>query len=141
MTHLRLRMTEDMQVRNFSPKTQRIYLEQVTKFANHFDKSPALLGPEEIRSYQVYLVQDRRVCWSTFNQSVCALRFLYRITLGKDWVIKHIPFPKTEKRLPVVLSLDEMAQFFQAVTNFKHRVIFMTAYSAGLRLSDRKSVV
>jgi site-specific recombinase XerD len=129
-------MTEDMQVRNFSPKTQCIYLEQVTKFANHFGKSPALLGQEEIRSYQVYLVEDRRVCWSTFNQTVCALRFLYSVTLGKDWSIKHIPFPKREKKLPIVLSLQEMSQFLESISNIKHRAILMTAYSAGLRISE-----
>ncbi|MBA3440428.1 MAG: tyrosine-type recombinase/integrase [Pyrinomonadaceae bacterium] len=136
MTPLRQRMIEDMQIRNLSPKTQRNYLDQVAKFAQFFGKSPSLLGPEEIRTYQVYLVQEKQVAWSVLNQAVCALRFFYRITLGKDWAIQRIPAPKTEKKLPVVLSADEVARFFAAIPSLKHRAILMTAYAAGLRVSE-----
>jgi site-specific recombinase XerD len=129
-------MIEDMQIRNLSPKTQRNYLDQVAKFAQFFGKSPSLLGPEEIRTYQVYLVQEKQVAWSVLNQAVCALRFFYRITLGKDWAIQRIPAPKTEKKLPVVLSADEVARFFAAIPSLKHRAILMTAYAAGLRVSE-----
>lgn len=84
MTPLRQRMLEDMRIRNLSPNTQRNYLDQVAKFAQFFGKSPDLLGPEEIRTYQVYLVQEKQVAWSVLNQAVCALRFFYHITLAKD---------------------------------------------------------
>jgi len=136
MTSLRQRMIDDMRVRNLSPKTQAIYCEMVARFAKHFGKSPELLGPEQVRAYQVYLVNEKRVSWSLFNQTVCALRFLYRKSLGRDWAIEHIPFPRQEKRLPVTLSLSEVARFLEAISNIKHRTILMTAYAGGLRTSE-----
>jgi integrase/recombinase XerD len=136
MTPLRQRMIEDMRLRNLSARTQETYVEQTAKFAKYFNKSPELLGLEHIRAYQVYLVEEKKVSWSTFNLAVCSIRFLYRVTLGKDWVIKHIPFQRKEKKLPVVLSLQEVAQFFDSITSLKHKVILMTAYSAGLRTSE-----
>ena len=84
----------------------------------------------------LYLVQDRHVSWTYFNQTRAALRFLYRVTLAKDWVVEGVVCPKQPRKLPVVLSLDEVVRFFQAVTNLKHRAILMTAYAAGLRLSE-----
>jgi site-specific recombinase XerD len=95
-----------------------------------------LLGPEHIRSYQVHLVYNKHVSWSVFNTAVCALRFLYRVTLGKDWAVQHIPYPKKPKRLPEVLSLDEVTRFLESITNLKYRAILMTAYAAGLRTSE-----
>ena len=110
-TPLRQRMIEDMGIRNLSPATQYNYINCVAKYALHFGKSPAVLGPEHIRGYQVHLTQVKRVSWSVFNTAVCALRFLYRITLQKDWAVEHIPYPKKPKRLPEVLSLDEVWRF------------------------------
>lgn len=136
MTPLRQRMIEDMKIRNLCVGTQQRYVGAVAKFAQHFGKSPELLGPEEIRAYQLYLIKEGRISASSLNIAVCALRFLYQITLGKEWAFKHIPFPRVERRLPVVLSLEEVAQFLEAVTNLKYRAILMTAYSAGLRLSE-----
>jgi integrase/recombinase XerD len=136
MTPLRKRMLEDMRLRNLSVRTQKTYIEQVAKFAKYFNKSPEELGPEEIRTYLVHLVEERKVSWSLHNQTVCALRFLYRVTLGKDWTIEHIPHPKKEKRLPVVLSLEEISQLFEAIKSIQYRALLMTAYAAGLRLSE-----
>jgi integrase/recombinase XerD len=136
MTPLRQRMIEDMQVRNLSPHTHYIYLDHVSRFARHFGKSPELLGPAEIRAYQIFLVQDKQVSWSSFIQSVAALRFLYRITLGKEWAIEHIPFPRRQQKLPLVLSISEMLQFFESIKNIKHRAMLMIAYAAGLRVSE-----
>ncbi|MGI8785884.1 MAG: tyrosine-type recombinase/integrase [Acidobacteriota bacterium] len=136
MTPLRQRMLEDMKVRNLARKTQIAYVTQVARFAKYFGKSPELLGPKEVRAYQLYLVEEKRVSWSLFNQATCALRFLYRVTLGKDWAIEHIPFPRQERKLPVVLSPGEVTRFLDAVTNLKHRAILMTAYAAGLRTSE-----
>jgi site-specific recombinase XerD len=129
-------MTEDLKVRNRSARTIQAYTAHVAKFAQHFGKSPELLGPEEIRQYQVYLVDERHVSWSHFNQAVCALRFFYRHTLGRDWAVAHIPFPRQPKRLPVVLSQDEVIRLFDAVRSLKLRAMLMTAYAAGLRLSE-----
>jgi integrase/recombinase XerD len=136
MTPLRQRFIQDMSVRNLSPKTQQLYVECVSLFARHFKKSPEGLGPQQIRDYQLYLVHQKQTSWSRFNQTVCALRFLYRVTLGKDWVITHIPFPRQEKKLPEVLSQSEVAHFLGAVTNLKYRTALATAYAAGLRLSE-----
>ena len=114
MTFLRQRMLEDMQVRNFSPHTQRSYVQQVSQFARHFEKSPDLLGPEEIRSYQLHLTNDRKLAVSSVLLAVAALRFLYIVTLKKDWLITDIiPAPKTPQRLPVVLSSDEVLHFLE----------------------------
>jgi site-specific recombinase XerD len=129
-------MIEDMGVRNLSKATQQVYVERVAHFSKYFGKSPELLGPEHIRSYQVYLVYEKKSSWSLLNQTVCALRFLYRTTLGKDWAVQHIPYARTEKKLPVILSPSEVFRFFQAVTNLIYRVILMTAYAAGLRISE-----
>lgn len=135
-TPLGQRYLEDLQLRNYSPKTQQVYLECVSHFARYFRKYPDRLGPEEIRTCQLYLVHQKKASWSRFNQTVCALRFPFAKTLGKDWSITHIPFPRTEKKLPVVLSPPEVVQFFGAIDSFKYRTLLMTAYAAGLRLSE-----
>ncbi|MBN1459169.1 MAG: site-specific integrase [Armatimonadetes bacterium] len=131
MTPLRQRMIDDMAVRNLSADTIECYVRAVAIFAKHYGKSPQLLGPEEIRKYQVFLVKQRKVSWGVFNQTVCALRFIYGTTLGKDWAIDKIPFPKQPKKLPVVLSVEEVAEFLAAVHNHKHRTIFMTILLGG----------
>lgn len=136
MTTLRQRMTDDLRLRNRSLRTINTYIACVAHFARHFGKSPELLGQEEIRQYQVYLVEQRRVSWSYFNQAVCALRFLYRHTLGRDWVVAHIPFPRQPRKLPVILSQAEVIRFLEASKKIKFRALFMTAYATGLRLLE-----
>jgi len=132
---LRQRMIEDLRIRNLSEATQKNYIYQVAAFARHFKRSPEELGPEHIRAWQVHLV-ERGLSWSTLNGAVCALRFLYRITLRRDWAIEHIPFAKREKALPVVPSPQEVQRLFDAVTSPKHRAMLMVAYSGGLRVSE-----
>ena len=136
MTMLRQRMIEDMQIRNLSPHTIDVYVRAVANFAQYFGQSPALLGPEHVRSYQLFLLHQKKSSWAIFNQTVCALRLLYGTTLKKEWSISHIPFPKQPRKLPVVLSPDEVGTFLQAIENTKHRTLFMTIYSAGLRISE-----
>lgn len=136
MTALRQRMIEDLKIRNRSPRTIKTYIACVAHFARHFGKSPELLGPEEIRQYQVYLVHERKVSWSYFNQVVSALRFLYRVTLGREETISHIPYPRKARQLPVILSPAEVQRFLAAIKQLKYRAILMTAYAAGLRLSE-----
>src|SRR6202050_1192471 len=102
MTPLRRRMTEDMQVRNFSPHTQDSYVQQVSLFARHFNKSPEVLGPEEIRSYQLYLTNEKKLASSSILIAISALRFLYKVTLHKDWSFEDIiPAPKSPKNCPL----------------------------------------
>jgi site-specific recombinase XerD len=130
-------MTEDMQVRNLSNHTQSSYVLQVSQFARHFKKSPDLLGPEEIRSYQVYLTNEKKLSPGSINVSASALRFFYRITLKKEWEFEQtIPVPKVPKKLPVVLSPDEVRHFLGCVENIKHHTILTTCYAAGLRISE-----
>jgi integrase/recombinase XerD len=137
MTPLRRRMTEDMQVRNFSPHTQNSYVQQVSLFARHFNKSPEVLGPEEIRSYQVYLTNEKKLAPSSILIAVSALRFLYKVTLHRDWCFQDIiPAPKKPQTLPIVLSPEEVLQFLGCVQSVKHRTILTVCYGAGLRISE-----
>ena len=141
MTPLRQRMTEDMQVRNLSPHTRSTYLLQVSLFARHFHQSPEALGPEEIRSYQVYLTNEKKLAPSSILIAVSALRFLYRVTLHKDWTLPDIiPAPKKPQKLPIVLSREEVLQFLASVPSLKHRAILTTCYAAGLRISEAVSL-
>jgi integrase/recombinase XerD len=141
MTSLRRRMTEDMQVRNLSPHTQASYVQQVSLFARHFNQSPEVLGPEEIRSYQVYLTNEKELSPGSILIAVAALRFLYKVTLHKDWSLEEIiPAPKKPQKLPVVLSPEEVLQFLSCVHSIKHRTILTVCYAAGLRISEAISL-
>ena len=115
------RMAEDMQLRNLAPATIDACTYHVDKFCRHFNKPADELGPEEIRQFQLHLVHERKVSWSSFNQAVCGLRFLYEITLQRPWEVRHIPFGKRPKKLPVVLSNEEASRLFECLHNPKHR--------------------
>jgi integrase/recombinase XerD len=136
MTPLRKRMIEEMELRNFAPTTIHMYVDNVAKFAKHFGKSPELLGEEHARQYLLHLVEERKLAWGTYNQALAALRYLYRWVLKRGEVVRDIRAPRRERHLPVVLSLDEVRRFFAHVISYKHRMILMTAYSAGLRISE-----
>jgi len=137
MTSLRRRMVEDMQIRNLAVNTQESYTQQVSQFAQHFQKSPELLGPEQIRAYQIYLTNEKKLSTGSIIIAISALRFLYRVTLKKDWSFADvIPAPKMPKRLPVILSPEEVLQFLDCVRTRKHRAILTTCYAAGLRISE-----
>lgn len=137
MTPLRQRMSEDMQLRNLAPHTQRSYLQQISQYARHFGKSPDLLGPEDIRAYQLYLVQEKRLAASSILVAIAVIRFLYKVTLKRDWNIDDtIPTCRKPQKLPVVMSQGEVNRFLVAVDNPKHRVILTVCYAAGLRVSE-----
>ncbi|MFL5287135.1 MAG: tyrosine-type recombinase/integrase, partial [Rhodopila sp.] len=137
MTPLRQRMIEDMQIRNLAPRTQISYVEQVDRFARHFRQSPERLGPAEIRAWQIYLAQDKRLAASSISLAVSALRFLYTVTLRREWTIKDdIPTCRQPRQLPEVLSPKEVAAFLEAVKIPKQRVILTICYAAGLRVSE-----
>jgi integrase/recombinase XerD len=137
MTSLRQRMIEDMQIRNLSVHTQKCYVLQVSLFARHFSKSPEWLGPEQIRAYQIYLTNERKLATKSILLAIAALRFLYKVTLKKSWVFETIiPAPKAPQTLPVVLSPEEVIQFLDSVRSRKHRTLLTTCYAAGLRISE-----
>lgn len=136
MTPLRQRMTQDMQIRNLSPRTIECYTYHVGCFAKHFGRSPEELGPEEVRQYQVYLVQEKKASWTSFNQAVCALRFLYRITVPRAWPVTQIPYAKKPKKLPVVLGPEEVQRLLSCARPLKPRVLLTTIYATGLRLEE-----
>jgi integrase/recombinase XerD len=116
MTPLRQRMTEDMRIRNLTLNTQTSYLQQVSLFARHFKKSPEYLGPEEIRAYQVYLTEERKLAPGSVLIAVAALRFLYKISLKRPWPFDEvIPAPKKPQKLPIILSPEEVVHFLRAV--------------------------
>jgi len=116
MTSLRQRFIEDMQIRNLAVNTQESYIQQVSLFARHFKKSPELLGPEQIRAYQLYMTNEKKLSTGSIIVAISALRFLYRVTLKKDWSFTDIiPAPKVPQTLPIVLSPEEVIQFLDCV--------------------------
>ena len=141
MTPLRQRMTEDMQVRNLSPCTQKTYINQVSLFARHFGCSPDRLGPEPIRDYQVFLATEKRLAPGSIAIAVAALRFLYCVTLKRDWDIEAIlPTPRQPKKLPVVPSPEEVVRLPACVRPLANQAILTTCYAAGLRISEAVSL-
>jgi site-specific recombinase XerD len=135
MTPLRQRYIDDLRLKNFSPGTIKVYVLAVAKFARHFGCSPDTLTAEDVRAYFVQLL-DRGVTRSSCVVIRSALRHLYTDTLGRPDCLAMVPRPKHERRLPVVLSREEVQRLFAAVTKLKQKALFMTAYDAGLRLSE-----
>jgi integrase/recombinase XerD len=136
MTPLRRRMIEDMQLRNLSPETQRAYLHYITGLARFYQVSPEHLDLEEVREYQLYLTNERRLAPQTVNGFVSAANFLYSVTLEAPWPEGGLPRPRIPHTLPVVLSAVEVEEFFRHVAGIRYRAALMTAYGAGLRISE-----
>ena len=132
---LRRRMIEDMTVRNLSPATQRSYISAVSKLSRYFGQSPDKLELEDVRAFQVHLVSTG-ISWPALNQIVCALRFFYGVTLGEAVVPERIPYAREPRKLPVILSPDEVVQFLEAVSSLKCRAALTCCYAAGLRASE-----
>ncbi len=136
MTPNRRLMLEELQRRNYAPNTIETYLKALEKFSRHFRKAPDRLGTEEIRKYQVYLFRDRGLSAATVRQQVAALRFFFVKTLGRRYLVEHIPFPKEERRLPVILSREEVAQLIDGARTLKQRAMLMTLYGTGMRRAE-----
>jgi integrase/recombinase XerD len=136
MTLLRHRMLEDLRIRNYAPSTVECYTRSVAEFAKHFNKPPDQLGPEEIRKWQLFLLNEKRVKLSSYIQAVCGLRFFYGNTLNRKIEVDRIPLPRYEKKLPLILSKDEVKALLEAPKNLGHRAILATMYGAGLRVSE-----
>jgi len=135
MTPLRQRFVDDLRLRNYSPRTIEIYVAHVARFAKHFGRSPELLGLEEMRAFQLHLL-ERKVSWSQFNQTVCALRYFYGKTLGRTEQVPMLAYGKKPKKLPCVLGPEEVAQLLDASRPGRERVLLQTAYACGLRLME-----
>jgi site-specific recombinase XerC len=135
MSPLRWRMIEDMTIRNLSPATQRSYLHAVAKFPRYFGRSPDRLGLEEVRAFQVHLVSSG-LSWPALNQTVCALRFFFGVTLGHAEIPERIAYARTPAKLPTIRNGDEIVRFLEAVPSLRTRTALTTAYAAGLRASE-----
>jgi integrase/recombinase XerD len=136
MTPLRQRMTEDMQLRNLGPETQRSYLHYITGLARFYQTSPDQLSLEELREYQLYMINERRFSPESINCFVSAAKFLYNVTLEAPWPDDALPRCRVPQKLPVVLSPAEVHELFQHVCSIRYRAALMTAYGAGLRVSE-----
>ena len=136
MTHLRQRMQEDLRLRNFSERTIRHYTHVVAEFANYFHKSPDQLGLEHIRTWLLYLLNERKLAWGTIQGSRSALKFLYTRTLKQTWFDQEVIKPKVRRKLPMVWSREEICALLDATTNSKHRALLALYYGAGLRCQE-----
>lgn len=136
MTELRKRLQEELRLRNFSPETVRSYTATVANFARYFHKSPDQLGPEHVRSYQLYLLNERKLAWPTIQVHMAGLRFFYTRTLKQSWFDTDVAKPKVRRKLPVVWSREEVTALLDAPRNLKHRALLATLYSAGLRCQE-----
>jgi integrase/recombinase XerD len=136
VTHLRKRMLEELQRRNYSKATTRCYLRVVEEFSRRFHCPPDRLGPEHIRTYQAELFQKRQLSSNTVAQRLAALRFFYLQTLRKAWSIAETPYPKKGIHLPTILSQQEVAQLIDAARAPYHRTLLMTLYATGVRCAE-----
>jgi site-specific recombinase XerD len=136
MTRLRKIMLEELQRRNYAEGTTRSYIRAVQQFAQHFGKSPDKLGPSELRSYQAYLLKERKLAVGTVVARVAALRFFFVRTLKRQQFREDLPYPKKQRRLPTVLSLQEVAQLIDAAGNLQQRALLMTLYGTGMRRTE-----
>ena len=136
MTELRQRMQEELRLRNYSAQTIRTYTATVADFARYFHKSPDHLGPEQVRRYQLYLLNEKKLAWQTLQVRLSALKFLYMRTLKQTWFDHEVAKPKVHRKLPVVWSREEVRALLDSTVNLKHRALLATLYSAGLRCQE-----
>ena len=135
MSPLRRRMIEDMTIRNLSSSTQQSFIYAIAKFSRHFGCSPDRLSLEQVRAYQLHLINQKR-SWSHINQVACALRFFYGVTLGQTEAFERIVGGQKPDKLPLVLNAEEVARFLEAVPGLRNRIVLTTAYAAGLRVGE-----
>jgi len=136
MSTLREQMSADLQLKGLTPKTQKIYLREVSNYAKYFGKSPEQLGEKELKEYLLYLLNERKLAKGTYRFYYQGLKFLYKHTLKREEVVEKIRCPRGKKKLPVVLDLAEVKTLLSVMENLKHRAILTITYSAGLRISE-----
>lgn len=140
MTKLRERMIEDLRLRNVAESTIVCYVRAVKQYAEYFGKSPDQLDSKHLRQYLLYLIEEKQVPLETYNQKVAALQFFYRETIKQPAYVEGVCFTRKKRKLPVVLSHDEVRRFLTALDTLKHRAILMICYGAGLRISEALSL-
>jgi len=140
MTALRQRMIGDMKLRNFADTTIQTYTRVVEDFARFFHRSPDRLGPEHVRRYLLHAIEDKKLAWTTYQVYRAALKFFYTKTLKQPWFDLEVPKPKVRRKLPRVLSQEEIAAALNATTNLKHRAVLATLYGAGLRRAEVRTL-
>jgi site-specific recombinase XerD len=133
-------MIEDMRIRNFATTTQRSYVHYVAEFAKYFHRTPAELDLEAVRQYQLYLSQQRKLSPQSINTFVSAVQFLFLVTLDMPWMKEDFPRVRVPEKLPVVPSPEEVLAFFDHVNGLENRVVLLTCYGSGLRISEAISL-
>jgi integrase/recombinase XerD len=136
VTRLRKMMLEELERRNYSAGTTRRYLRFVERFAQHFHKSPDKLGPDDLRSYQAYLLRELKLCPGSVENHVAALRFFFVRTLRRHEFREFLPYPKTRKKLPNILSQEEVARLINASSSLFQRTLLMVLYGTGMRRAE-----
>jgi len=136
VTPLRQMMADELVRRNYSEATARAYLRSVAGFAKYFNRPPDQLSPEHVREYAAHLFEVRQLSSSAVSQHVAALRFFYVKTLRRVWIVEDTPYPKKEKSLPLVLSVEEVGRLIDAADTPYHRTLLMTAYGTGARRAE-----
>jgi len=134
-------LAETLAARGRSRRTQETYVWMLRLFGRFVDKPVDRAAPEDIQAYQRHLTTERKIGFSSFNQTTCALRFFYRECLGRDWQIERMPYQRKRRTLPEILAPEEVTAILDACTNLKHRALLMTSYSGGLRLSETLGLV
>ena len=136
MTPLRKKFIEDMNIRNFAESTQKAYVSALVRFSQYFKRSPEDISEEEVRKYLLYLSQERKIHPASFRQIITAVRFFYTVTLGREWMIRHLPFPKAAKKLPEILSREEVRKLIRASRSIRDKTMLSVAYGTGARVSE-----
>lgn len=136
MTPLRKQMDDDLVVRGMSPRTRESYLGAVTALAKHYGRSPDRISAPEVQRYLLYLIQERKLAWSSCNIALSGLKFFYRVTLKRPQTEFELPTPRQPQKLPQILAPEEVVRLIECADNPKHRAILMATYAAGLRLSE-----
>ena len=140
MTRLRKMMLEELRRRNFSPVTVKNYIDTVERFAKHFGRPPDQLGLDEIRGYQTYLLEERKLGVRTVAHHTAGLRFFYCKTLRRNYPIEELPYPKKPRELPIILTQEEAVRLIDSASNLFHRAMLMTLYSTGVRRAEMCSL-
>jgi integrase/recombinase XerD len=136
VTQLRKMMLDELQRRNYAQSTVEAYINALREFAAYFKRPPDQLGPEHIRQFQLYLIRDRKLAINTVKQRMAAVQFFFARTLKRPYLGEDFPYPKGPRRLPVILSQEEVTRLIDSASNLSHRAILMTLYSTGIRRSE-----